>query len=117
MKAVLKGKLKCLSAPKKKLERAYTSNLTAHLEAIELNETFLLNQNIQGDLPLILCYSDKDYNRNNSLNTVTFKTTITQNLCILVIVDNVCVVSSLCYTKHIEYFYTFSPSEMVADRI
>ena len=38
MKAVLKGKLKCLSAPKKKLERAYTSNLTAHLEALELKE-------------------------------------------------------------------------------
>ena len=38
MKAVLRGKLKTLSAAKKKLERAYTSSLTAHLEALELKE-------------------------------------------------------------------------------
>ena len=35
MKAVLKGKLIALSASKKKLERAYTNSLTAHLEALE----------------------------------------------------------------------------------
>jgi hypothetical protein len=35
MKAVLRGKLIALSASKKKLERAYTSRLTAHLEAQE----------------------------------------------------------------------------------
>ena len=35
MKAVLRGKLIALSASKKKLERAYTSSLTAHLEALE----------------------------------------------------------------------------------
>jgi hypothetical protein len=35
MKEVLRGKLIALSASKKKLERAYTSNLTAHLKAIE----------------------------------------------------------------------------------
>ena len=34
MKAVLRGKLIALSASKKKLERAHTSSLTAHLEAI-----------------------------------------------------------------------------------
>jgi hypothetical protein len=34
-KAVLRGKLIALSASKKKLERAYTSSLTAHLEALE----------------------------------------------------------------------------------
>jgi hypothetical protein len=34
MKAVLRGKLIALSASKKKLERAYTSGLTAHLEAL-----------------------------------------------------------------------------------
>jgi hypothetical protein len=34
MKAVLKGKLIALSASKKKLKRAYTSSLTAHLEAL-----------------------------------------------------------------------------------
>ena len=39
MNAVLRGKLIALSASKKKLERAYTSRLTAHLEALELKET------------------------------------------------------------------------------
>ena len=35
MKAVLREKLIVLSASKKKLERAYTSNLTAKLKALE----------------------------------------------------------------------------------
>jgi hypothetical protein len=34
VKAVLRGKLILLSASKRKLERPYTSSLTAHLEAI-----------------------------------------------------------------------------------
>jgi hypothetical protein len=34
MKAVLRGKLIALNAYKKKLERAYTSSLTAHLEVL-----------------------------------------------------------------------------------
>jgi hypothetical protein len=38
MKAVLRGKLIALFSSKKKLDRAYTSNLTAHLEALELKE-------------------------------------------------------------------------------
>jgi hypothetical protein len=38
MKAVLRGKLIALSASKKKLEKAYTSRLTTHLEALELKE-------------------------------------------------------------------------------
>jgi hypothetical protein len=38
MKAVLRGKLIALSASKMKLERAYTSSLTAHLEALEQKE-------------------------------------------------------------------------------
>ena len=38
MKAVLKGKLIALSPSKKKLERAYTSILTTHIEAIEQKE-------------------------------------------------------------------------------
>jgi predicted RNase H-like nuclease len=38
MKAVLRGKLIALSASKKKLERAYPSSLTAHLEALEQKE-------------------------------------------------------------------------------
>jgi hypothetical protein len=38
MKAVLRGILIALSAVKKKLERSYTSNLTAHLKALEQKE-------------------------------------------------------------------------------
>jgi hypothetical protein len=38
MKAVLRGKFIALSATKKKLERAYTSNLTEHLKALEQKE-------------------------------------------------------------------------------
>ena len=38
MKAFLRGKLIALSASKKKLERAYTSSLTAHLKALELKK-------------------------------------------------------------------------------
>ena len=38
MKAVLRGKLIALSSAKKKLERAYTSSLTAHLKALEQKE-------------------------------------------------------------------------------
>jgi hypothetical protein len=35
MKAVLRGKFIALSASEKKLERAYTSSLTAHLKTLE----------------------------------------------------------------------------------
>jgi hypothetical protein len=35
MKAVVRGNVIALSASKKKLERAYTSSLTAHLKARE----------------------------------------------------------------------------------
>jgi hypothetical protein len=38
MKAVLRGKLIALSASKKKLERAFTSSLTAHLKALQEKE-------------------------------------------------------------------------------
>ena len=38
MKAVVRGKLIALSASKKKLGTAYTSNLTAHLRALEQKE-------------------------------------------------------------------------------
>jgi hypothetical protein len=38
MKAVLRGNLIALSAAKKKLKRAYTSSLKAHLEALEQKE-------------------------------------------------------------------------------
>ena len=39
MKVVLRGKLIALSASKKKLKRAYTSSLTAHLKGLEQKET------------------------------------------------------------------------------
>jgi hypothetical protein len=38
MKAVLRAKLIALNASKKKLEKAYTSSLTAHLKALEQKE-------------------------------------------------------------------------------
>jgi hypothetical protein len=38
MKAVLRGKLIALSPSKKKLERAYYSSLTTHLEALDRKE-------------------------------------------------------------------------------
>jgi hypothetical protein len=38
MKAELRGRLIALSASKKKLERAYTSSLTAHLKGLEQKE-------------------------------------------------------------------------------
>jgi hypothetical protein len=38
MKAVVRGKLIALSSSKKKLERAYTTNLTAFLKALEQKE-------------------------------------------------------------------------------
>jgi hypothetical protein len=38
MKAVLRGKHIAVSVSKKNLERAYTSSLTAHLEALEIKE-------------------------------------------------------------------------------
>jgi hypothetical protein len=38
MKTFIREKLIALSASKKKLERAYTSSLTAHLKALEQNE-------------------------------------------------------------------------------
>jgi hypothetical protein len=38
MKAFLRGKLIALCAAKRKLERAYTSSLTAHLKALEQKE-------------------------------------------------------------------------------
>jgi hypothetical protein len=38
MRAVLRGNLIALSASKKKLERAYTSSLIAHLKALEQKE-------------------------------------------------------------------------------
>ena len=38
MKAVLRGKLMALSVSKKKLERAYTSSLIAHLKFLEQKE-------------------------------------------------------------------------------
>jgi hypothetical protein len=38
MKAVIRGKLIAVRTAKKKLDRAYTSSLTAHLKALEQKE-------------------------------------------------------------------------------
>jgi hypothetical protein len=38
MKAVIRGKFIAISAFRKKLERSYTDNLTAHLKALEQKE-------------------------------------------------------------------------------
>jgi hypothetical protein len=45
MKAVVRGKCIALSASKKKLERAYTSSLTAHLKALEQKEEIIPKKN------------------------------------------------------------------------
>jgi hypothetical protein len=50
MKAVLRGKFISLSASKKKPERAYTSSLTAHIEALELKEANLPKRSRQQEI-------------------------------------------------------------------
>jgi hypothetical protein len=45
MKVVLRGKFITLSAPVKKLERSYTSNLTAHLRPLEQKEANIPKRN------------------------------------------------------------------------
>jgi hypothetical protein len=50
MKAVLRGKLIALGASKKKLERAHTSSLTAHLEALEQKEANSLKKSRQQEI-------------------------------------------------------------------
>jgi hypothetical protein len=44
MKVVIGGKFIALSASKKKLKRAYTSSLTAHLKALEQKEANMLKR-------------------------------------------------------------------------
>jgi hypothetical protein len=44
MKVVLRGKFTALSAQVKKLERSYSSNLTAHLTALEQKEANTLKR-------------------------------------------------------------------------
>jgi superfamily II RNA helicase len=50
MKAVLKGKFIALSASKKKLKRAYTSSLTAHLKALEQKEANTPKRSIRQEI-------------------------------------------------------------------
>jgi hypothetical protein len=42
---VVRGKLKALSASKKKLEKAYTSSLTAHLKALDQKDVTTTKRN------------------------------------------------------------------------
>jgi hypothetical protein len=50
MKTVLRGKCLPLSASTKKLERAYTSSLTAHLKALEQKEANSPKRSIQQEI-------------------------------------------------------------------
>ena len=50
MKTILRGKLIPLSTSKKKLERAYTSSLTAHLEVQDLKEANSSKRSIQQEI-------------------------------------------------------------------
>lgn len=50
MKAVLRGKLKALSASKKKQERAYTRSLTAHLKSLEQKEANISKRSIEQEI-------------------------------------------------------------------
>jgi hypothetical protein len=49
-KAVLRGKLIDLSAPKKKLERAYTSSLREHVKALHQKEASTLTRSKQQEI-------------------------------------------------------------------
>jgi hypothetical protein len=50
MKAVLRGKFIALKVSKKKLERAYTSSLTAHLQSLEQKEANTPNRSRQQEI-------------------------------------------------------------------
>ena len=59
MKAVLRGKLIALSASQKKLERAYMSSWTAHIEALESKEANSPKR------------PEQDKDRNNPIHPIT----------------------------------------------
>jgi Rps23 Pro-64 3,4-dihydroxylase Tpa1-like proline 4-hydroxylase len=59
MKAVLRGKLIALSASKKKLERAYSNILTAHLKSLEHTEANSPNRSRQQEIIKIRAESTK----------------------------------------------------------
>jgi hypothetical protein len=59
MKAFLRGKLIALSASKKKLERAFTSSLTVHLEALERKEANSLKRSMQQEIIKVVLKSTK----------------------------------------------------------
>jgi hypothetical protein len=50
MKAVLRGKFIALSASKKKMERAYTSILTAQLKVLEQREAIIPKRSRQQEI-------------------------------------------------------------------
>ena len=50
MKAFLRGKLIALSASKKKVERAYSSSLTAHLKTLQQKEVNSLKRSRQQEI-------------------------------------------------------------------
>jgi hypothetical protein len=50
MKAMIREKLKALSASKEKLERSFTSSLTAHLKALEQEEAITSKRHRQQEI-------------------------------------------------------------------
>jgi hypothetical protein len=62
--AILRRKLIVLSASKKKLERAYTSSLTAHLEAVEQKETNSPKRSRRQEIIKLRAEIKKNYSKN-----------------------------------------------------
>jgi hypothetical protein len=63
MKAVLRGKHIALSVSKQKVERAYTSSLTAHIEALELKEANSPKRNRKQEIIKLLAESNQGETR------------------------------------------------------
>jgi hypothetical protein len=73
MKAVLRGKLIGLSAPKKKLDRAYTRSLTAHLKALEQKEANSLKRSRRQEIIKFraeISQVETNKQTNNNKNTI-----------------------------------------------
>jgi hypothetical protein len=69
MKAVLRGKLIALSASKMKLERTYTSSVTAHLKALEQKETNSPKRSRQQEIIKLRAEINQAENNNNNNTT------------------------------------------------
>jgi hypothetical protein len=72
MKAVLKGKLIALSAYKKKLERSYTSSLTAHIKALEQKEANSLKRSRRQEIIKLSGNKQKNIKKNQTNQELFF---------------------------------------------